>query len=471
MSIPAWPCSPRRGSLWIYFQPWRKPERARGKVTTPSHTSNAPLHTPKARWNGRAIGIIFSPVRFPVTHDPAHSRLTSLPASYAKLLLVDRETKNAVASFASFFVAVLLVAQSANPAPEANRIKRLLPSAGSSTATAATIHAPSSVPLTTWSTLAKPLELTPAATAPVLAAPFQFRGTGSDREHAVDCLAAAAWYEAGNDPESQRSVIQVVLNRVRHPSFPSTVCGVVFQGSERTTGCQFTFTCDGSMQRRFPSAKQWRSARVLSEKALAGSVDADVGQATHYHADYVSPWWSSALQKVNQIGAHIFYRWPGGRGHFARNRNLGTEADALAAANVADVAAGPGPAGTPGMLVSTTVKTASDAPLATISPNVSRAHLLAIDPQSPSGRWAVSALDQCSGQASCSVMAYGQGSELERNANLEPDQMERPLFLFVRDPASGMEVALWDCDRVSRPKAEQCQPRDRGALLRLMRNR
>jgi hypothetical protein len=84
-------------------------------------------------------------------------------------------------------------------------------------------------------------------------APLQFLGPTGDRDRAIDCLAVAAWYEAGNDFDGQRSVIQVVLNRVAHPGFPKSVCGVVFQGSQRATGCQFTFTCDGSMARRHPS--------------------------------------------------------------------------------------------------------------------------------------------------------------------------------------------------------------------------
>ena len=97
----------------------------------------------------------------------------------------------------------------------------------------------------------------------VRAKPFLFAGSLAAREQSVACLAAAAWYEAGNDLESQRSVIQVVLNRVSHPSFPKTICGVVMQGSERSTGCQFTFTCDGSLYRRRPGAASWAAARSI----------------------------------------------------------------------------------------------------------------------------------------------------------------------------------------------------------------
>jgi hypothetical protein len=96
---------------------------------------------------------------------------------------------------------------------------------------------------------------------------------------------------------------------MRHPAFPKTVCGVVYQGSSRP-GCQFSFTCDGSL-RRPPQAAAWNAARRIAEEALAGHVEAEVGEATHYHANYVAPYWAPKLAKLTQIGAHIFYRWPG----------------------------------------------------------------------------------------------------------------------------------------------------------------
>lgn len=394
-----------------------------------------------------------------------------MPASPARLLLADRETKNAVAGIASLFIGIALLPHQVGPAvpptPASNEAgSRFLPPASAT----ATPGKPLRIDPAIWKAIQSPSPFT-ALAAPSQAAPFFYKGSSDDREHAVDCLAAAAWYEAGNDPEGQKSVMQVVLNRVRHPSFPKTVCGVVFQGSERTTGCQFTFTCDGSMQRRFPPVWAWNRARQLSEKALEGSVDAAVGQATHYHADYVSPWWSSALQRVNQIGAHIFYRWPGGRGNLVRSRNSGAEPGALEAVQLGNL---PSPrdiaAGTPEALIQAGVL-ASVAAGPTISPRISQAHLIAIDPRSPTGRWAVAALDQCAGRASCSAMGYAQGPELARNTNVEPELMERPLFLFVRDAASGMELALWDCDRAPRPQASQCLPRDSKALAQLMRNR
>ena len=132
-----------------------------------------------------------------------------------------------------------------------------------------------------------------------------------DKTVALDCLAAAVYYEASGEGEAgERAVAQVVLNRVRHPAFPSTVCGVVYQGSDRQTGCQFTFTCDGSLARK-PTEPGWSAARRLAGDALNGRVDQSIGMATHYHANYVVPYWAAELSKIAAVGNHIFYRWPG----------------------------------------------------------------------------------------------------------------------------------------------------------------
>ena len=87
-----------------------------------------------------------------------------------------------------------------------------------------------------------------------LARPFAFRGSAADRQRAEECLALAGIAEAGLGDADQRAVMQVILNRVRHPAFAKSVCGVVFEGSLRNTGCQFTFTCDGSLARSYSEA-------------------------------------------------------------------------------------------------------------------------------------------------------------------------------------------------------------------------
>ena len=135
-----------------------------------------------------------------------------------------------------------------------------------------------------------------------------------DAPRALDCLTAAVYYEAAlESADGQAAVAQVVLNRLRHPTYPKTVCGVVFEGQARKTGCQFTFSCDGALKRR-PDPILWAQARDVADKALKGKVMKAVGNSTHYHTVWVVPYWSPGLVKTANIGAHIFYRWTGGSG-------------------------------------------------------------------------------------------------------------------------------------------------------------
>jgi hypothetical protein len=152
--------------------------------------------------------------------------------------------------------------------------------------------------------------------APLAVPPFVLPDEGpAERLRATHCLAEAVYYEAGFEPqEGQEAVAQVVLNRVRDRNFPSTICGVVYQGVGRKTGCQFSFVCDGSRWRRPPEEEQWTQALAVARRALNGYVVAAVGTATHYHTDYVKAWWGPTVVRVAQIGAHIFYRWPGKAG-------------------------------------------------------------------------------------------------------------------------------------------------------------
>lgn len=154
----------------------------------------------------------------------------------------------------------------------------------------------------------------PFAQSPLHAArPFAASGSDTDQRRALLCLTQAVYYEAGFEPvDGRRAVAQVVLNRMRHPAFPKSVCGVVYQASQSGV-CQFTFVCDGALYRQ-PAAGAWAQAQAIARAALAGYVDRSVGEATHYHADYVAPRWAPLLAKVAQIGQHIFYRWPGAWG-------------------------------------------------------------------------------------------------------------------------------------------------------------
>ncbi len=124
------------------------------------------------------------------------------------------------------------------------------------------------------------------------------------------CLAEAIYYEArGESRNGQMAVAEVVANRVRSSLYPDTFCGVVYQGSERNTGCQFSFTCDGSAAKR-PRGAAWREANVIASQVLLGMVNPMTHRATHYHTASIDPYWSASLVETTRIGAHVFYRNP-----------------------------------------------------------------------------------------------------------------------------------------------------------------
>lgn len=174
---------------------------------------------------------------------------------------------------------------------------------------------------------------------------FRSGGSGIDKARALQCLAMSVYYEAASESYSgQQAVAQVVLNRVAHPSYPASVCGVVFQGSERKTGCQFTFTCDGSL-RRSPSRQGYARAQSIALAALAGDVYQPVGLATHYHTNYVNPYWAASLDFIGTIGAHRFYRWKGRAGQIGAFTDAYAGSEPLTAPNVRQAEADvPGPA-------------------------------------------------------------------------------------------------------------------------------
>nr|WP_316627405.1 cell wall hydrolase [uncultured Brevundimonas sp.] len=150
-------------------------------------------------------------------------------------------------------------------------------------------------------------------TAPDPARPFRM-DHALDASRDLDCLTQAVYYEArGEGADGMKAVAQVVLNRVRHPAFPKTICGVVFQGAARSSGCQFSFTCSGAMRGRV-NASAWSRARSVASSALSGSVFARVGNATHFHTTHVAPGWRSSLVQVSQVGSHLFYRFGGRSG-------------------------------------------------------------------------------------------------------------------------------------------------------------
>jgi len=127
-------------------------------------------------------------------------------------------------------------------------------------------------------------------------------------EREEHCLAQAVYFEARSETEEGRAAIaQVVLNRVKSGVYPTTVCGVVFQNRHRKLACQFTFACEGKAL-RITEPEAWKAAQRIARDVYEGKIYlAEVGDATHYHADYVQPGWAKKLKKMDVIGRHIFY--------------------------------------------------------------------------------------------------------------------------------------------------------------------
>jgi len=123
------------------------------------------------------------------------------------------------------------------------------------------------------------------------------------------CLAQGIYFEArGESEEGQAAVAQVILNRVRNPAYPKTICGVVYQDQRHRHACQFSFACDGRSE-VIAERQQWDTAKRIAREVTAGQTwIAEVGDSTHYHAKYVRPGWGRRMIKVDRIGAHIFYR-------------------------------------------------------------------------------------------------------------------------------------------------------------------
>lgn len=293
------------------------------------------------------------------------------------------------------------------------------------------------------------------------AKPFAFAGDTESRARAIDCLASAMWYEAGNDARGQRAVGQVVLNRVRHPAFPANVCGVVFQGSSRATGCQFTFTCDGALGRK-PSDTAFAKARSQARAMLEGKVDPEVGLATHYHTNWVHPAWSAAMDKLAKVDTHLFFRWRGkwGRPSAMAQPYAGTEPviarlaavspihrsatsselAATQASTLATTLTGPTPAGEDAASAAPQPVTLALAPPPPKRPGNFQ---LSVKPGSSAGTPALAALEMCDDKSFCKVIG-----RLPAAAS--------PSFLYVRDRATGVERTYWDCGAFPRKDSSQC---------------
>lgn len=290
------------------------------------------------------------------------------------------------------------------------------------------------------------------------ARPFRYPYGADDLGRATDCLAAAVLYEAGDDAVGEQAVAQVVLNRLRHPAFPKTVCGVVFEGSQRTTGCQFTFTCDGALAHH-PSARGWRRAREIAAAALAGFVYKPVGYATHYHTDWVVPYWQSSLDKIAAVHTHLFFRWSGWWGTPpAFNRQVQPGEPLVTALAALSDPHGMGAALAQG-----------DAAIAGATPFFGRAlmplasdpdtFLTTIDPAQPPASYRALALQACGDRAHCKVMGWSDVGAMGFTTPLTPEQIAAMSFSYLRDRRSGYDKALWNCQEFKALPAGSCMKR------------
>lgn len=307
------------------------------------------------------------------------------------------------------------------------------------------------------------------------ARPFVFDGQPDDLDRAVDCLAAAQLYEAGDDTGGQKAVAQVVLNRVRHPAFPKSVCAVVFQGAERRTGCQFTFTCDGALART-PSPGAWERARALAKIMLSGSVDRRVGYSTHYHTDWVVPYWSSSLDKVAAVDTHLFFRWTGWWGTPpAFLRRVSTREPVvpqIARLSAAHQGATEGVAALPGMPLGLTApaalaaapakaisadmlgKQVDGARLIAIAPEVN-AFILLLDPKATDGYPGI-ATRFCAGRQRCRILAWSDATAAPKGFPIPESALSAMAFSYIHDVPSGLQRALWNCVRTPRASRSEC---------------
>jgi spore germination cell wall hydrolase CwlJ-like protein len=147
------------------------------------------------------------------------------------------------------------------------------------------------------------------AVDPFRGAPSQSNGAPNARD--LECLTEAIYFESRGQPlAGQAAVAQVILNRSRHPAYPKSVCGVIYQGRERGS-CQFSFACHRRTALR--SSNDWTVAREIATAALDGSARDVVGMATSFHATRVRPGWSG-LTRVATVGSHVFYKFSGERG-------------------------------------------------------------------------------------------------------------------------------------------------------------
>jgi spore germination cell wall hydrolase CwlJ-like protein len=299
---------------------------------------------------------------------------------------------------------------------------------------------------------------------------FKIAGNPTDLNRAANCLALAGYYEAGDDIVGQAAVLQVVLNRVRHPAFPKTVCGVVFQGSERKTGCQFSFTCDGSMNRRKPSAPAWNRALGVANAALSGYVFRAVGAATHYHTDWIVAYWDASMEKIAKVGTHIFYRWPGyyGKAKVLASAYAGGEIltpDAQAASdevltNMPQEAHGDTITSDPMLAHRADVQGVNAVDLqgniVRLSNPDAGQFVIRLEPSAYPGSYAILAHKICAQKPSCEVWGWTNSTQMPTSLPPSAQSLTNASFHFVQNAQHATGQAQWNCKEFTDRKAEQC---------------
>lgn len=289
----------------------------------------------------------------------------------------------------------------------------------------------------------------PFTDAPVPpASPLRLIEAPIDQARAIDCLAAAELYEAGDDAEGERAVAQVVLNRLRHPAFPKSVCGVVFQGAERRTGCQFSFTCDGTLDRFNWRADQWARARFIANAALSGAVYAKVGYATHYHTVAVVPYWIGELDKLTSVGTHLFYRWSGWWGTPAAfTRRTETSEPVVAkmapfsAAHRANVTLID--LMTPDQHAAAIAGAIEKLPKPVAGDNST--FLVTLPANLGAGDLARLAVHSCGERSYCKFLGWTSAAQTPRKLPVDPHSISTMAFSYLRDHDIQFDRMLWNC--------------------------
>ena len=300
------------------------------------------------------------------------------------------------------------------------------------------------------------------------AAPFAADFDKEGRERAISCMAIAALYEAGGKADDQYPVMQVILNRVRHPAFPNTICGVVFEGSDRATGCQFSFTCDGSLQRWSPSPDSVARARERAAAMLDGYVDRRVGLATHYHTDWVVPYWSKGLDKIVAVRTHLFFRWRGFWGTPQAFRRVPKDSEPLIPAmaswtpSALQLASAKGEAddGARSALTGGRTGDGEDVSVSPTATGPDRPRLavldLTLDAAAKPGRWALDALALCQKRPDCRAVGWLDPGRRPAAMDAASLSASPPDFVFVQQLRNRVQQPYWDCRRWAKASTSRC---------------